>query len=74
MYKQYVLGEGLKGKAGDTDASKTQLSKRHHYEQNVNHLRLQLSKDKKVHKDTHVRFQRENVDLLFTINELIKEK
>jgi hypothetical protein len=37
-------------------------------------LRLQLSKDKKVQKDTHVRFQRENVDLLMTINELIKEK
>jgi hypothetical protein len=37
-------------------------------------LRLQLSKDKKVQKDTHVRFQRENVELLKTINGLIGEK
>ena len=74
LYKQYVLGEGPKGKAGDQDASKSQLSRRHHYEQNVNHLRLQLSKDKKVQKDTHVRFQKENVNLIDTINALIKEK
>jgi hypothetical protein len=37
-------------------------------------LRLQLSKDKKVQKDTHVRFQRENVELLKTINGLSGEK
>lgn len=73
LHKVYVKEEHSKNEKDDKSIVEDFSARRKHLEKNLEHLRLNLSKDKKTQKAENSRIMIQNVNLLQEINDLTRQ-